>query len=124
MPQVFVYGTLRSDGTAGHLLTAGTTRVASAILPGYALYGRNRPYPFVVPREGSEVRGEVAWLEPRTADATLTALDDYEGAEYRRTSAVVEVEDGDRVVAFLWESADPALLAEHERIVSGDWFDL
>jgi len=123
MASVFVYGTLRSAGAAGHLLAAITTRTASAVLPGYALFGRNQPYPFVAPRKGSEVRGEVVWLEPRTAASTLAELDHYEGTEYRRTSAVVELVGGDRVVAFLWEAAGAGLLAEHERIVSGDWFD-
>lgn len=120
--RLFVYGTLRSGGSAGHLLTAAAVRRHSATLGGYALYGRTWPYPFVAPKPEGEVVGEVVVLEPRSANDLIADLDRYEGPEYRRTVAMVRVGENP-MSAHLWEAADTTLLVEGERIPSGDWFE-
>ncbi|MDX1450006.1 MAG: gamma-glutamylcyclotransferase family protein, partial [Acidimicrobiia bacterium] len=84
----------------------------------HALYGRTHPYPYAVPRPGSTVRGEIVRVEP----GQLRDLDEYEGDEYRRVHATVEV-DGRPVGAEVWVAVTDPPLPESERIVSGDWFD-
>jgi gamma-glutamylcyclotransferase (GGCT)/AIG2-like uncharacterized protein YtfP len=78
-PYLFVYGTLRSD--SGHpmaaFLTARTTPLGQGTAAG-RLYDLG-PYPGMTAAESSAdlVRGDV--YELLDADATLAALDDYEG---------------------------------------------
>lgn len=121
MTRLFVYGTLRSGGSAGHLLAASALRRLPATLAGYALYGRTSPYPFVAPNPDCEVVGEVVVLEPGSAHDLISDLDRYEGPEYRRTVAPVRIGENS-VSAHVWEVADAAKLVEHEWIPSGDWF--
>ena len=112
---VFVYGTLRSGGVAAHLID-GLRRPAT--LPDHSLYGRTHPYPFVAPRQGGAVRGEIVAV----ADDVLGQLDEYEGDEYVRVEATVRTDPGD-VVAQVWVAVVDPPLPESELIPSGDWFD-
>lgn len=113
--RVFVYGTLRSGGEAAHLI-GGVRRPAS--LPDHVLYGRSHPYPFVVPRSGSVVHGEIVDIAPDLLDE----LDEYEGDEYVRVEAAARAGDEEVVVQVWVAVADPPL-PESELIPSGDWFD-
>ncbi|MEX2280213.1 MAG: gamma-glutamylcyclotransferase family protein [Acidimicrobiia bacterium] len=119
MTWVFVYGTLRSGATAEDLLAPGVVTREPAVLDGYALYGLTWLYPFVTVAERESVHGEAVGLDPVVASTTLLVLDEYEGQEYRRTTAPVRLSD--RVVsAHLWVAKESTLLPEAERIASGD----
>lgn len=116
MAWLFVYGTLRAGEPASGLLD-GYRRIP-AILPDHALFGGERPYPFVVRRHGSEVIGEVVSVPAPDLEEVLAALDDYEGDEYRRITAPV-LFDGRTVDAHLWIAVSDQ--DESDRIPSGDW---
>lgn len=113
--RVFVYGTLRSGGVAEGLIDGGRR---PAQLADHALYGRTHPYPFVVPRQGRTVHGEVVDIAPALVDE----LDDYEGDEYVRVERTVQTDLGE-VVAQVWLAVVDPPLPESELIPSGDWFD-
>lgn len=113
--QVFVYGTLRRRGVAEALLD-GARR--PAVLADHVLYGRTHPYPFVVPRPGGMVHGEVVDISTDLLDE----LDGYEGDEYVRVERTVQTDEG-AVVAQVWLSVADPPLPESELIRSGDWFD-
>lgn len=113
--RVFVYGTLRSGGVAEGLID-GVRRPAE--LGDHALYGRTHPYPFVVPRQGETVHGEVVDI----ATDLLDELDEYEGDEYVRVERTVHTDLGS-VVAQVWLAVADPPLPESELIPSGDWFD-
>lgn len=109
--RVFVYGTLRTGGSAGQRMAGGT------LLGGGFIRGRLYQidwYPGVVLDEsGGPVTGEVFEVD----DDQLAELDLYEGAEYRRTMVRV---DGDVPPdAWIWEWMGP--LDESKRIAGGDW---
>lgn len=113
--RVFVYGTLRRGGIAEGLID-GVRRPAE--LADHALYGRTHPYPFVVPRPGRAVHGEVV----EVPSDRLQELDEYEGEEYVRVETTVQTGDGD-VTAHVWIAVADPPLPESELIPSGDWFD-
>ena len=118
MTRVFVYGSLRSGGAAHDAVLGDRVRdVRPASIPGYDLYGRGLPYPFV--REGpGRVHGEL--LEVAGGDDTLRELDRYEGDEYMRRW--VDVDAGDRRVAAWTYVATPEVdLPAASLIDSGDW---
>lgn len=112
---MFVYGTLRSGGVAEWLIDGPRH---PATLADHALYGRTHPYPFVIPREGSVVHGEVVDVP----SGQLDRLDEFEGGEYRRVELGVESDMGP-VVAHVWVAVRGQPLPESELILSGDWFD-
>lgn len=111
---VFVYGTLRTGGSAGGLLR-GCEHVGASTVEG-ALYDMGA-YPVLVLGGGGRVDGEV-W---RCPVATLARLDEYEGVReglYRR----VRVEAGG--VECWTYVAGPALelrLTPERRIAAGRW---
>lgn len=118
---LFVYGTLRPGGGAfdsvlGHFAVS----VSEAVLEDHALFGRGLPYPFVTPEPGARVVGALVELPPGRLEQALSALDAYEGDEYRRL--VVDVGDlGDTVRAHLYVAAPHVELDQASRIPSGDW---
>ena len=103
--RLFVYGTLQNERLVERLLGR---RLAwrPAVLEGYrrtldAAIG----YPVVHPLAGSRVGGRL--LEDVDREA-LTALDAYEGREYRRVTVRVQTSDGEAVDAFAYVPAKPA----------------
>jgi len=91
---LFVYGTLRDDARVRRVV-GRRLPWRSAVLRGY--YRVLDPaigYPVVRRRAGASVRGRLL-LE---VDArALSALDAYEGAQYRRAPVRVRMLDGDEV---------------------------
>ncbi len=51
--------------------------------------------------------------------ATLSALDEYEGSEYRRVLTTAVLENGDETRCWVYEYI--GRVTEERRIVSGDW---
>lgn len=112
LERVFVYGTLRSQGGADHLLSRATP-AGPATVRGRLLAGPG--YPALELEGSTEVRGEV-WL----CDAeTIAALDSYEGVEeglFRRATTEI---DG----APVWVYVAGEVLRRRALpvIESGDW---
>lgn len=124
---LFVYGTLRSGG--GHamsqFLAARSRFVSPASAPG-RLYDLGA-FPGMVEAANTDerVRGEVCEL--KEPEATLAALDRYEGCGpenpqpwlYERVLAVVTLETGEQVPAWLYLYRGPLGQARH--MPSGDY---
>lgn len=79
---LFVYGTLRSefDNRYARLLRSRAKLLGEVTVPG-SIY-RIRHYPGYRPEPAAEVRGELYRLSD--PEATLKALDEYEGPEFER----------------------------------------
>lgn len=79
---LFVYGTLRTefDNRYARLLRSRAELVGRATVPG-SIY-RIRHYPGYRPEPAAEVHGELYRLAD--PEATLKALDEYEGPEFER----------------------------------------
>ena len=119
--RLFVYGSLRRMGGAfERLLADAAIDVRDGVLDDHALFGWGLPYPFVRPEAGRQVVGDVVEIDPDRIDEVLRAVDDYEGADYRRV--VVEVDaDGESVTAFVYLAEHSIELEDHNRVESGDW---
>jgi gamma-glutamylcyclotransferase (GGCT)/AIG2-like uncharacterized protein YtfP len=117
---LFVYGTLRPGASAFEtVLGDRVLEIRSGRLPGHGLYGRGLPYPFVAPRVGRQVVGELV----RVPSWVLAETDRYEGSEYSRVEVEV-IDDQDRTIrAWTYFAARPDELPETTLIPSGDWFD-
>jgi gamma-glutamylcyclotransferase (GGCT)/AIG2-like uncharacterized protein YtfP len=110
----FVYGTLRRNGS-NHFRMEGSEFLDEAAVCG-RLY-RIDWFPGVVL---DDTAGGVSGELYRVDDATLAALDAYEGPEYRRLWADVTPRGGSvSVTAWVWEWILPT--DESARIPSGDW---
>ncbi len=108
-PLVFVYGTLKRDGSNQHYLDGQTLLGAAALRPGHALYSLG-DYPGLVadPRAHDEVTGEI-W---RVSPAALAGLDELEGideglyarvpAPLARWPAGLASRDADRVQMYVY----------------------
>lgn len=79
MDKLFVYGSLKSGGSAHHLLRDAKIVDDKAELRGYDLEVLPEGWVGVVPGNGNVV-GEIYEID----DAVFPILDDYEGSEYRR----------------------------------------
>jgi len=118
-PYLFVYGTLRrgSNNESARLLQGQSRFVGNAQMQG-RLYGLGR-YPGAVAaaNPGEWVRGEVYNMDQPTR--LLAALDDYEGSDFERAVATVQLDDGSKqdCWVYLYVGKAPGRL-----IVSGDWF--
>ncbi|HUA18802.1 MAG TPA: gamma-glutamylcyclotransferase family protein [Bryobacteraceae bacterium] len=116
---LFVYGTLRrgSNNESARLLQGQSRFVGNARMQG-RLYGLGR-YPGAVAavNPGEWVRGEVYNMDDATR--LLAALDDYEGSDFERAVATVQLDDGSKVECwvYLYVGKTPGRL-----IASGDWF--
>jgi gamma-glutamylcyclotransferase (GGCT)/AIG2-like uncharacterized protein YtfP len=109
MPDLlFVYGTLRSefDNRYARLLRQQATPTGRATVPG-SIYKVSH-FPAFRPHPVGEVHGELYRLN--SAEATLAALDEYEGDEFERV-----VING----AWIYQYKEP--LPESSRILSGDF---
>jgi gamma-glutamylcyclotransferase (GGCT)/AIG2-like uncharacterized protein YtfP len=96
---LFVYGTLQPGASAWSLLSPfamGEPRPAS--LPG-ELYDTGRGYPALRLGDGPGVSGWVVELRA-PSDAALSAMDGYEGPEYRRVR--VRLPDGTECWTYEW----------------------
>ncbi len=98
---IFVYGTLKSGGPArAHRLLTPAKLVGRGSVRG-TLYHLGR-YPALV-RPGSDDRrvfGELYQLPAASAESTLRALDDYEGAGFERRRLYVTLSNGRRRAAW------------------------
>lgn len=74
---VFVYGTLRRSGMYAHYLAASELIREGYILEGYALYDYQQWYPYMVPKPGSTVTGDIY----RVDESTLKELHELEGVD-------------------------------------------
>lgn len=119
--RLFVYGSLRRMGGAfERLLADAALDVREAILDDHALFGWGLPYPFVRPESGSRVVGDVVEIDPQRIEEVLQAVDEYEGADYRRV--VVEVDaEGETITAYVYLAEQSVELEERNRVESGDW---
>jgi gamma-glutamylcyclotransferase (GGCT)/AIG2-like uncharacterized protein YtfP len=114
MTRLFVYGTLRKNGT-NYWRLAGCKCLAEKVwLPGYALHD-NFLYPYAVPSRtpGAGIVGEVYEIDEPTL-AQLDRLEGLDGGHYRR---VVDPTIG----AFIYLKADVGDLAQYPAIPGGDW---
>lgn len=119
---LFVYGSLRRrGGVFDRFLASSVLRVHPATLDGYALYGRGLPYPFIAPRPGGVVHGEVVTLDPDRADEVIGSLDFYEGPEYRRVVVHPVTDAGDTLESWAFVSSDASGLTAEDEITGGDW---
>ena len=110
--RVFVYGTLRPDASDWwRLAPHATGEPRPAMLPG-TLYDTGLGYPALRTGDGPGVSGWVADLaEPH---AGLSALDDYEGAEYRRVR--VALPGGELCWTYVWAGSVAGL-----RMLTSPW---
>jgi len=115
---IFVYGTLRRGCANRHarLLERSAQFLGKARVEG-RLY-RVDSYP------GITLGGEADdWVVGDLFDLkdpdTLTALDEYEGSEYRRVLTMAVLEGGTESQCWVYEFIGP--VTEARRIVSGDW---
>lgn len=107
-------------GAFERLLADAAIDVRDGVLDDHALFGWGLPYPFVRPEAGHQVVGDVVEIDPDRIDEVLRAVDEYEGADYRRV--VVEVDaDGESVTAFVYLADHSIELEDHNRVESGDW---
>lgn len=117
---LFAYGTLRPGGEAfDWLLAEHVAATEPAELPGFALYARGLPYPFVRSHPGARVVGELIRL--RGPDYLLVRLDRYEGPQYRRVAVPVLRSDGSKIRAWVYVAAEDVPLHPSQMIESGDW---
>lgn len=110
---LFVYGTLRSEFDNPHArgLRDAARLVGRATVTGSIFQITH--YPGYRPDPPGEVHGELYRLT--NPEATLEALDDYEGPEYRRVTA--RISTGETAWIYQFESQPPP----GTRIASGDF---
>jgi gamma-glutamylcyclotransferase (GGCT)/AIG2-like uncharacterized protein YtfP len=77
----FLYGTLKRDGCAAHLLSEAQFLSEASTAPHYRLYSAGWFPVMVEDEEGQAIQGEL-WEIPETL---LPRLDRYEGSGYIRT---------------------------------------
>lgn len=128
----FVYGTLRPGGrNHGRHLAGRCTAVRAAVLDGAALH-HGPGYPYAVPADGRQVRGEVVTVHAALYARVLADLDRLEDCtadgdgEYVRERLAVQLADGsaaDAWVYFAGPRIAAALRAAPAPIASGDWND-
>lgn len=128
---VFVYGTLRSGlGNYRNVLDGNTVREVPATMFDATMFDAGG-CPFVSLTGTGTVVGEVMYLNPATAEATMKRLDRLEsyrgpghpGNMYDRVSVEVELADGTYVVAYTYVTGSAAThwTADMPVIASGDW---
>jgi gamma-glutamylcyclotransferase (GGCT)/AIG2-like uncharacterized protein YtfP len=108
--RLFVYGTLRPDGSDWWRIEPHATEAHPARLPG-ALYDTGLDYPALRLGDGPGVAGWVVHLEKSTI---LSELDIYEGTEYRRVR--VALPGGLQCWTYVWVHSVEGL-----RMLTGPW---
>lgn len=115
---LFVYGSLRRNRTgASHPLLAGAEHLGDATVQG-TLY-RVSWYPGLVLAGESRVHGELFAFPEARAAAMIAALDEYEGTQYARELARVQLADGRDVESYVYTYRGPT--AGLPVIASGDF---
>ncbi len=111
--RIFVYGTLRRDGSQHHRMRAATW-IANASVKG-VLYHIDW-YPAIVLSTEAEasVRGEIFMVD----DDILAELDLFEGKEYKRVLVNATDEQGHTQQAWIWAAWEKP---NKPIILSGDW---
>ena len=115
---IFVYGTLRrgSKNESARLLQDQTRFIGDARMPG-RLWGLGR-YPGAVAavQKDEWIRGEVYMFD--TSSSLMQTLDDYEGSDFERALASVQLDDGQKKECwvYLYVGRTAGRLIE-----SGDW---
>jgi gamma-glutamylcyclotransferase (GGCT)/AIG2-like uncharacterized protein YtfP len=118
---LFVYGTLRSTGPAHvPMIARHAVSILSATLPDHALYGRGLAYPFVAPRRGSVVVGEIVEVRQDDWSDLIERLDQYEGDDYERHIASARSITGP-VDVQVYVASSHVDLDERLIVPSGDW---
>lgn len=122
LDRLFVYGTLRTNGHAFHLVEALVETYQPAVLTGYALVGEGHRYPWCVKAAQGEVVGELLWLSD--ADSALELLDRYEGIhepepEYQRL--VTDVHTGNQVLTAWAYVGGTAVPGDAVAVEGGEW---
>ena len=120
--RLFVYGTLRPEGQAFHLVAPLVRRHQPAVLTGYTLVAEGHRYPWCVKSAQGEVVGELLWLDDPAA--ALERLDAYEGVdepdpEYLRL--VADVHTGNEVLSAWVYVGGRAVPGDAHVIAGGDW---
>lgn len=120
--RLFVYGTLRPEGHAHHLVAPLVFHRQPAVLTGYSLVGEGHRYPWCVKSAAGEVVGELLWL--RDVESALAELDVYEGIhdpepEYVRL--VADVHTGNEVLAAWVYVGGAAVPSDAQSVPGGDW---
>ena len=110
VPPLFVYGTLRDPDILTAVLgrTAAPDDLVGATAPDCAaVYFPGQLYPALVQRLGSVAPG----LLLRATPADLTALDAFEGGEYRRAAVPVMTPHGPVAAEAYWPAIPVSALA-------------
>jgi gamma-glutamylaminecyclotransferase len=98
--RLFVYGSLKRGFSNERFLRGAAFECAARTAQGYRLY-RVGGYPALVVAEGPGIFGEVY----RVTEAHLAALDAFEGVPDLYQRAVIQLEDGALVEAFVMSPA-------------------
>jgi gamma-glutamylcyclotransferase (GGCT)/AIG2-like uncharacterized protein YtfP len=123
---LFVYGTLRPDADhpMARFLAERSRPLGPATVAG-RLYDLGR-YPALTAAADDTERVRGMLCELLDAEATLAALDRYEGVAtagtaglFERTRTPVRREAGEQVEAFVYVYRGP--VSERQRVPSGDW---
>jgi gamma-glutamylcyclotransferase (GGCT)/AIG2-like uncharacterized protein YtfP len=111
---LFVYGTLRKNGTNHWQLAQASLLATDVRLPGYELFD-NGLYPYAVAsdRPGVGILGEIYGIDA----PTLAQLDVLEGLATGHYCRVVDPTSQ----AYIYLKADRRGLAQCPKIPSGDW---
>lgn len=96
--RLFVYGTLQPGADAWHRLEPMVTGQPWPVRAAGALYDTGHGYPALRLGHGPGVSGWVVELSPPSA--ALSAMDEYEGPEYRRVR--VTLPDGTMCWTYVW----------------------
>ncbi|KEI72949.1 hypothetical protein GV64_21485 [Endozoicomonas elysicola] len=103
MQRLFVYGTLAPGRENHHILDKVSGTWESASIKGFLLdkgWGASMGYPGIMPSdEGDEVKGWV--LSSGELARYWTAIDEFEGREYRRVPVMVKLKE-QSVEAFVY----------------------
>ncbi len=104
MERLFIYGSLQPGGPNEHVLADLEGNWEPATLHGRLVnagWGASIGFPgLVLDDEGNEIRGHV--LSSTQLDSMWARLDEFEGDEYERVTAIVTLESGERVEASVY----------------------
>jgi len=130
VPALFVYGTLRPDGSNHGLLERVVSDVELAHADGLALYAaRGFPYAAPDPSPNARITGAVCVIDDRAWPTALTRLDRLEGyqpdreaaSHYLRRLRPVVTASGVQTEAWIYLAGPHVDLTRYRRIPSGDW---
>ena len=104
MERLFIYGSLQPGGPNEHVLADLDGTWEPAALKGRLIeagWGASMGFPgLVIDDEGTEIRGHV--LSSTELTAKWAHLDEFEGEEYERVTAVVTLDSGIQIEASVY----------------------